>query len=731
MSNVVYLAGTAPNEEDTPRGWRQAMRALTAALVGRARLGGGGLASTTFHGKRHLYEALGYPQRITLQEYRAMFHRNAVAGRIVESKPQATWRAGGEVIEDEDPDVETTFETAWRELDERLRIWSVFSRADVLAGMGHYSVILIGAPGKLEEPLEKLNGGPLYLQPFAEDDARIDQYDLNTESERYGQPLYYALARLTNLSTTSDRLPIPTSATLSGKRCHFSRVLHVPSDCALDDLVFGLPRLERVWNLLLDLEKVTGGGAEAFWKRADPGMQLELNPDVDFTPADEDKLDADLDAYTHGLKRILKTRGIDVNPLTSQVADFRGPASAIFDQLSAGTGIPQRILMGSERGELASSQDTEAWYERITDRRNEFARSFVVRPFVDKLVLLGALPKPAHYDVRWPEMRNLSDSQRAEVATKWSLLNRNANQVVVTAGEIRDRVLGLPALTDAQVAEATAQAQATVQPGATSDQTGAEQIATEVTPTVAARARSAHRRFDEHRFAEKLGDAILRRVSENKRERAEEVIRAVRARLGNTGAADANIELILESEGLLRTAEFNADQPRDEHGQWTGGGDGGAVTGEVSYESKDLLFHGTSSEALALIKEQGLVPGGGKGATIGGTQTVVMMTGDLSSAKQYAHYATQANPGSKPVLLVIKPPKGDVKLTKNKLNRQIIETKQTIKPEWIHVADVFGEGPSMKTRALSGSNGGQEDDVELSEFYAFFIVTGDDVATTA
>lgn len=524
MSNVVHLAGTAPNPEDTPRGWRQAMRALTAALVGRARIGGGGIASTTFHGKRKLYEALGYPQLITLQEYRAMFQRNAVAGRILESKPQATWRAGGEVIEDEDPDVETTFEAAWRALDERLRIWSVFSRADVLAGLGHYSVILIGAPGRLEDPLDKLESGPLYLQPFAEDDARIDKYDLNTESERYGQPEFYALARLTNLSTTSDRLPIPTGATLSGKRCHFSRVLHIPSDGALDDLVFGLPRLERVWNLLLDLEKVTGGGAEAFWKRADPGMQLDLSPDVDFTADDEDKLDEDLDAYTHGLKRILKTRGIDVNPLTSQVADFRGPASAIFDQLSAGTGIPQRILMGSERGELASSQDTEAWYERIADRRNEFARSFVVRPFVDRLVLLGALPRPEHYDVRWPEMRNLSDSQRAEVATKWSLLNRNANQIVVTAAEIRDRVLGLPALTDAQIATATAQAQATAQPGAGGDQTGAEQIATEVTPNdVVTAARAA---------------------------RVAEVKKSVRDRFGYTAAADTTIQMILDAEGL-------------------------------------------------------------------------------------------------------------------------------------------------------------------------------------
>jgi hypothetical protein len=400
-----------------------------------------GEAGLTFGGSRDLYRALGYKRVLLPRDFRARYTRNAVAGRIVEAMPKACWRSGGELIEDEDPTNITEFEQAWLDLNTRLRIWYILQRADILAGIGRYAIVVLGAPGELNEPIEKLKPEELmYLSPFSEEDAMITRFETDTSNPRFGLPLEYSLRRTI---VTNTMIQPPTL--MPGRMIHWSRVLHI-ADGLLDDHVFGFPRLERVWNLLDDLEKVTGGGAEAFWKRADAGMQLKLDPMIKADPTDLEKVKEQIAEYTDGLRRVLTTRGVDINPLSSNVANFESPADAILKQISAGAAIPQRILVGSERGELASSQDADAWSERVSDRRNDWAGPNVIRPLVDRLICWGVLPKPKSYEVRWPEIRNLNEATRAIVAQDWAKINQAYGAVVITASEIRDKILGLRVL---------------------------------------------------------------------------------------------------------------------------------------------------------------------------------------------------------------------------------------------------------------------------------------------
>jgi hypothetical protein len=415
------------------------IRALIEAIQStRARLSA--MAGITFGGQRNIYEVCGYDRILTPEKYRARYRRNAVAARLVEAKPQATWRGGAEVIEDEDPDTYTEFEKQWDALDERLKIWSILQRADIVSGLGQYGVILIGAPGDIATPFPMSEGidSIEFLQIFAEEDSTINEWEKGSESSRWGLPLYYQLRRVPQVSSGQGG-----SFSSVGRKAHWSRCLHL-SDGLLDDNVYAPPKLERVWNLLDDLEKVTGGGAEAFWKRADAGIQLDVDPELDFDETDQEKTEQQLDDYLHKMRRSLLTRGITAKNLGSQVANFKGPMDAIISQISAGTGIPQRILMGSERGQLASNQDRDNWAERITDRRNAFAGPLVVRPFVDRLIEYGVLPKPSKYEVRWPEIKNLDVLQRAQVASIWAKLNQDAGERVIEGNEIRDRLLDLP-----------------------------------------------------------------------------------------------------------------------------------------------------------------------------------------------------------------------------------------------------------------------------------------------
>jgi hypothetical protein len=419
---------------------------MVSSIVNRSRFSNVG--GITYNGKRDMYQALGYRRILFVEDYRARYRRNGVAARIVEAKPQDTFRGGGELIETPDPNNITPFEKAWYEMDDRLKVWSMFQRGDILAGLGRYGILVIGGPGKLDTPLEKCALSDLkYIVAYAEDDAKILQFDNDENSERFGLPVFYMLNRTQQSSPTSIN-----SGNVVGKKIHFSRVVHIAE--TLDDRTYAAPRLERVWNLLDDLEKVTGGGAEAFWRRADAGMQIALDPTIQLEPDEIAKMKEETDAYIHGLKRVIRTRGVDMKQLGSDVANLAPSAEGIIAQLSASTGIPQRILMGSEQAKLAAIQDRTNWDERIESRRAEYAEPFIVRPFIDRMIALGVLPQPKEYTVAWSQIRTMDDGEKADLANRWADVNQKMGEEVVAPNEIRTQCLGLAPRTDFPTVEA-------------------------------------------------------------------------------------------------------------------------------------------------------------------------------------------------------------------------------------------------------------------------------------
>lgn len=407
------------------------VRAAASAIAERVRLAA--TAGLTFGGDRDLYATLGYDRQILPVQYRHRYERNGIATTIVEAFPNATWRGYPEIIEDEDPEVTTEFEERWKEFQERLQVWSVLRSADILSGLGHYAVVLIGAPGRFEDPLpDRLSLDSIrYLQPYGEEDAKVLLYDENSDSERYGQPVEYSLVRTSSNVKLGGKTP----------RVHWTRMLHV-ADGALSDKVYGQPRLRKVWNWLDDLEKVTGGGSEAFWRRVHQGMHLDLDSEEPLGTDELKKLEDEADAMIHQMRRMLATRNTKIQMLGSDVSPFNNQVTSLLSLISGATGIPQRILLGSERGELASTQDRENWNDKVSDRQTEYVAPRMIRPLVDLLTSRRALPEPESYEVRWPKKGALSETQKVDVAEKASKLPPN----VITPAEIRDHYLGLEPL---------------------------------------------------------------------------------------------------------------------------------------------------------------------------------------------------------------------------------------------------------------------------------------------
>lgn len=416
------------------------------------------LFSQTFGGKRDLSKSLGYLEYLTYDNYLARYSRDHIAGRIVDIPAEATWKALPLLTTDTKLRSETPVSRAFAALAKRVKLRQHLEVADRLAGIGRYSVLLLGfSDGRpLEEPVAP-GSQLLYVAPFSEESAQPTEIDSDPHSPGFGSPLLYAVDFARGLQTTDpllktvwQRLSKAFQPARSNQRVHVSRLVHI-AEGALEDGVFGVPRLRRVWDRMDDLSKAVGGSAEVFWLVANRGLQFDVDKQMSLSQADRDALDEQIEEYEHGLRRVFQTRGVQIKGMNELGAGNVNPRS-VFGVIAAlivgTTGIPYRMLFGTERGQNISSQDRKAWLEEVDDRRDKFGNEVVLTPLVEKLVAAGALPpEAADAAIVWPPIHD--DMHRAEVAeiTARAELNHARSKQfgqTVSDREFRSLYFGLP-----------------------------------------------------------------------------------------------------------------------------------------------------------------------------------------------------------------------------------------------------------------------------------------------
>jgi hypothetical protein len=369
-----------------------ATRAAIASKLGKS-----------FGGDRDLYDALGYKATPTYgDDYLPKYIRQDVARAAVNAPVNACWREHPRITESEDD--ETKFEKRWTEIVNKRSVYRQLARVDKLARIGEYAVLLLGFDdsGELSEPVTRASD-VVYLQPYGQSNAVVETYDEDNKSERYGLPEKYKLTMKRGHTSTLA----PT--------VHHSRVIHVAEDL-LESNVEALPTLSSVLNRLEDLERVVGGSAEMFWRGAFPGYGFKADEGYTMEPQDLSALQDEIEEYMHGMKRYIRLRGMSVEDLMQQVADPSNHADVILTLISCALRIPKRILLGSERGELASSMDEKNWLQVIDDRRRNYCEPTLVRSVVDRLVLVKVLPEPREgYVVEWSDLMAPSDKDKVEV----------------------------------------------------------------------------------------------------------------------------------------------------------------------------------------------------------------------------------------------------------------------------------------------------------------------------
>lgn len=421
----------------------------------------------------------GHPIYIDPSDYWKKFDRGDVAYRVVSIHADECFKDRPEIFETENAETVTDFEREFDALDDEVHLLSVIQRADILSGVGRFGVILLGLDDGLglEKPVpgfekglpdfdvpldadpeegEVADGAPakpgkrrlLYLRTFDESMVEIKELEKNPNNARFGQPVIYTITFWDPSSEKSGagnvnliQPPPPASgintvpqlaSTRTTMDVHWSRIVHL-ADNRLRDEIFGTPRLKKVFNAVLNLHKIAGGSAEMFWKQAKGGLSLETMPSDEPVAVDKEATKDELEAFYEGLKPYLVLEGMTAKQLAPTVADPTPHGDFQLKLIAAAIGCPLRIFIGSEQAQLASGQDIKSWNERIQKRREEYVSPFVLRPVINRLILLGVLPFPKgdskdaplpgrplrpSYNIFWNDLNTPTDAERADRAQK-------------------------------------------------------------------------------------------------------------------------------------------------------------------------------------------------------------------------------------------------------------------------------------------------------------------------
>jgi len=377
--------------------------------------------------RRDIDDECGYPKSITTDMYRLLYDREGIATRVVQIFPEESWADDPRIIENEDTD-NTEFEEAWAQVERDKNLNFYMMKADELSGIGRFGIILLGInDGKeLNKPVEGINergertGNQnyelLYLRAFDESVLKIEACENDVTNPRYGKPIMYSVTFEENTASSKNGGDLG-SVKSTGKeiKVHWTRCIHI-ADNRKSSEVYGIPRMQSLFNRLYDLRKIMGGSGEMFWKGGFPGYAFEMDPNAK-SPTDEENtaITEQITSYANGLQRYLRLQGISVNSLNPQVAEPKAHVDVQLEIIAIAMGVPKRIFMGSEQAKLASEKDIENWNKRVKRRQNKYLSPYVVRPLIERLIAFGILPEVENYFIEWPDLATPSERDKAEV----------------------------------------------------------------------------------------------------------------------------------------------------------------------------------------------------------------------------------------------------------------------------------------------------------------------------
>jgi hypothetical protein len=366
----------------------------------------------SFNGKRDLYEVVGWKKELFFDDYLMMYERNGIAAAVVDIKADESWREffvlhDGKTADDWQDD--TPFLKAWLDLTERLDLQSKFHELDTALGIGRFAIMVIGVQGDNDYSKELKQGGTKtisFIKVLDEGQITLSEPVSNVTDPRYGLP------RLYRCTFEEGGASVPV---------HWTRVIHFKQGRGRSS-VYGVPGLQKSFNSLMDLEKVSASSSEAFWQHIRRVLVLMAREGF-ATPApgtpEYEKLQDKMDSLEHQMRQVVQLNNMDIEKLESTSIDGKAQHDLIIEDVAGTNRIPQRILTGSERGELASSQDILNMNNATAARQKKVCTPWA-RDAVKHFYVYGFIPAPSSgkFQIEWNSLYQMTPEEKIDLGIK-------------------------------------------------------------------------------------------------------------------------------------------------------------------------------------------------------------------------------------------------------------------------------------------------------------------------
>ncbi|PHR83110.1 phage portal protein [Henriciella sp.] len=397
--------------------------------------------------KHNHYRDFGFPETITFDQFHAMYARNGIACAAVEKTAGKTWQSFPFLMEGEEKDAESRAEGDIRQRFDDLRLWQKVKEADLRSMVGGYSglILRLADSKKFNQPVDRVPGGLMGLVeviPAWEGQLTVSQWDSDETSETYGQPLMF---NFTEYAVDSDKGS--TNQKNRSFELHPDRVII----WSRDGTVHNRSMLEPGFNDLMTLEKVIGAGGEGFWKNAKAAPVLETDKEIDLADMAKgmgvsaedlhETMSDQVEDWQKGFDALLWLQGMQAKSLQVSLPIPEHFVAVALQSFAASFGIPLKILVGSQTGERASTEDANEWAQTCMSRR-EGQTIPNIMALVNRLEAFGILPE-RDWSLDWADLTEASMAEKFDLAMKMAEINAKLSptgELAFLQEEIRARV---------------------------------------------------------------------------------------------------------------------------------------------------------------------------------------------------------------------------------------------------------------------------------------------------
>lgn len=411
-----------------------------------------------------LYQEFGYPEAISFRDFYNIYRRNAAGFAVVHRLLDGCWQDYPVIVDGDLTDkAKKTNEWEAKVTKFMKKWWPKIKDADRRNMVGRYSALLLQIKDSRDwkEPVDinvvrALGESALVkLIPVWEPQLTVADWDNDRQSDTFGQPKMFNF----NEQPVGDQDFV---GPLRGEPVHPDRVILFCEGSEDENTLSGIPLLEAGYNKLLDLEKISGGGAEGFLKNASRQIAVEFSKETDMATLASQAKAAGYDdlGQAMGDKVNKLNRGTDAAAVM-QAGQMRvlsvtpgdpGPTWEVTaNELAASVQIPFTITFGQQTGRLASDEDKTDWAIRRNTRRNGFLTDRTTA-VLQRFWTLGIIDPPTKGEVtiQWTDLLAPGEKEKIENMSKLADVVQKTTgmyggEAPVTINELR-QVIGLEPL---------------------------------------------------------------------------------------------------------------------------------------------------------------------------------------------------------------------------------------------------------------------------------------------